>query len=378
MNGARVAALTLAIVLAGCGVTTPTRPSASAPSVGWQRINVATVPWPGGAEDVIAVDGGFLLAGISRQGAFVLSSPDGVQWQDRSPGIEGNGAGVGIVALADGDATTVAILDVRSEAGPQLALSQSRDGLEWRNVDAPLDGFRGVAAADVVWTGNEFIAVGGRSLGGEDPAIQTVVASSPDGVQWSVEAPPPLVLSSWRGPDAATVLDRRPVVLATAAVGRLATLLTRDASGAWSSTEMRDVRDKQVFAITATSDGLLFGGCTGDVGVRRAPVVWSDAGGDGRALVPVTLPGDDGCVVSLAGTEGDWLATGFDGDRAAVWSSPDGLEWTSAGPQEVFIGPVGAIARSAANIAGTWLAVGYDIRPLGSDARETIAVWRGP
>lgn len=370
--------MTVAFVLVGCGVTVPTRPSASAPSVGWQRINVATVPWPGRAEDVIAVDGGFLMASFGREGSILAFSADGVRWDDRSAAIEANGPGVAILALAASETATVALLDVRSEAGPQLALSQSRDGLEWRSVDAPLDGLKGVAAADVVWTGNEFIAVGGRSLGGEDPAIQTVVASSLDGVRWSVEAPPPLGLSSWRGPEAATVLDQRPVILASAAVGRLATLLTRDARGAWSSTEMRDVRDRQVFAITATSDGLLLGGCSGDVGAVRTPMVWSDAGGDGRALVPVTLPGDDGCVVSLAGTEGDWLATGFEGGRAAVWSSPDALDWKSASPDEVFIGPVGAIARSAVNIAGTWLVVGYDIRPLGSDARETIAVWRGP
>lgn len=379
VTGSRVAALTLAIVLGGCGVTTPTRPSASAPSVGWQRINVATVPWPGGAEDVIAVDGGFLMAGFSRQGAFVLSSPDGVQWQDRSLGIEGNGAGVGIVALAEGDATTLALVDIRTGAGARMALRRSVDATEWRSLDLEMDNDGPwVLAADIVWTGVEFVVVGGRPSGGDDPTVQAIIATSTDGIEWALDRPPALDLSLARGPEAAAVWRGAPVVLATAPVGRIATLLTRDARGAWSATEMRDVRDMQVFAITATSDGLLFGGCTGDVGVVRAPMVWSDAGGDGRALVPVTLPGDDGCVVSLAGTEGDWLATGFDGGRAAVWSSPNGFDWESARPDEVFIGPVGAIARSAANVAGTWLAVGYDMRPVGSGARDTIAVWRGP
>jgi len=128
----------------------------------------------------------------------------------------------------------------------------------------------------------------------------------------------------------------------------------------------------------ATTDGLLLGGCTGDHGALWRPTVWADEKGDGRDLSATLLPGDDGCVTSLTNGEGQWLATGYDGKRAAVWESGDGSTWKAAAPPGAFIGSVGAVAVSAARFDDTWVAVGVDQGPVTGRSPETVAVWRSP
>lgn len=339
------------------------------------RVDPGAEPWRGIVEAVIPVDDGLLLGGFSRVGAILASSPDGVRWEDRSGELADNHPGMAIVALAHGSTGTVALLDVSSDIGPRMAISRWADERSWRSSALPVDAMQGVIAAAVVWTGTEYVALGGRPRGGDEPIVQLIVATSATGADWSIDEPPALRLDMARGPDVATVIQGEPVVLATSPSGTNATLVRRDARGAWSAIDLRDIREDQVFAIVPAAEGTLLGGCRGGAGTVRQPMVWTDADDDGLLLAALPLPGADGCVVTLEAADGEWIATGQLQGRAAVWASIDGVAWNAALLPGAPEGAIGSVATDAATINGRWVVVGSDQRSPVNDPAETVAIW---
>jgi hypothetical protein len=333
---------------------------------------------PGRADDVIVVRDEFLVGGFARTGVILLSSHDGLAWEDRSNGIDGGGEGTALLALATAPVGSVILVQEGPSGSRTMGIRFSADARQWRAVNAERFGMiTGVQPADVVWTGREFFAVGGRPSGGDDPTVEVLVHHSADGVSWSVERSPEQRLGGPHLPIQATTWNGSLVLLATTPEGGEGTILVRgSAPGDWTVIEPPALAAASVRAVAATTAGLIFGGCTGDATVGRTPTIWLDVDGTGQSHRPVTLDGGSGCVSGIATGSDLILAMGRDGDHAVVWSSSDAISWDRQEPASAFAGRIGANALSAAQRGDTWVVVGQDLQEPTNDPPETVAIWR--
>jgi hypothetical protein len=329
---------------------------------------------PGRAEDVIAFNGRFLLGGFSRDGLIGMVSQDGYLWQDVT--LSDNADDQVISAFASGPDGVVVLMEQPTTAS--IGIGHSLDGVTWaRTNDDLLREIGGVRAVDVEWVEREFVALGSRPSGGDDPTVETLAARSRDGIDWEVARSPDLVLDLARAPVDLTVAAGRPVALATTATGSHATFLTGGRGAArWRVDQPQALQSSSAWAIVGTATGILVGGCTIASDETRAAAVWNAASPDGT-WQRADLAGENACVRAFARLDDETLlALGDDGDMAAVWSSHDGIRWERQEPIEVFAGRAGAVAIAAAGLGGRWLVVGTELGPVLGNNPEIVATWR--
>jgi hypothetical protein len=328
------------------------------------NVALSGVRWAGGQWIGLSRVGGDSLNGI-------YTSMDGVNWTKRLPdidpaGVAWNGTRYLAVGTAINSAPVMAtstdgvqwtvqptvnnlpMLDVASDGQQWVVTSwqglipahsvilTSRDGVSWRGIDLPpgLDlavairwtgtafiavGSSGYAAsadgttwavnpgADlraVTWTGSNFVAVGSTSGTGQGSA-----EISPDGEVWAAATSPP------NGPAAAAVWTGSQVV----AVGSAGGVFTSPDGDVWTRRTSL-AADSTDSASVAWSGSRLVAAVGGSVFTSVDGVSWTAA-----AHV-------DGTVLSLGWGAGQFVAVGRRlgsmGTCLAIWSSPDGVQWT--------------------------------------------------
>jgi hypothetical protein len=113
------------------------------------------------------------------------------------------------------------------------------------------------------------------------------------------------------------------------------TFVSEDGTATWQAAKPKAFHNATVKAIVDSPDGLLFGGCTDGVddasGEFRA-AMWLAPNGISGPITkhPVVDRGPNSCVMALSASASSYTAVGYIGDRAAVWTSNDGANWTRA------------------------------------------------
>jgi hypothetical protein len=333
----------------------------------------ATTPLPANValSDVRWVGGQWI--GLSRVGGESLNgiytSTDGVNWTKRVPDIDPTGVawngtqylavgtsfyGAPVMATStDGVQWTVQpsvnnlpMLDVASDGQQWVVTSwqgsipahsvilTSRDGVIWRGIDLPPG-----LAATVRWTGTAFIAVGSSGY-----------ATSADGTTWAVSPVADLRAVTW-------TWSNFVAVGSTWATGQGVAQISPDGDVWAAATSPPDGPVEAVVwtgsqVVAVGPGGGVFTSPDGDVWTRRASlavgssdpasVAWSGSrlvvavGGsvftsiDGVSWTAAAQV--DGTILSLGWGAGQFVAVGRRlgslGTCLAVWSSPDGVEWT--------------------------------------------------
>ncbi|CAD5371774.1 IPT/TIG domain-containing protein [Rubrivivax sp. A210] len=202
--------------------------------------------------------------------------------------------------------------------GFSRTLLTSTDGLSWTTATAPDSNY--FEAASVTWTGSQFVMVGDKVFGSSASAL---IATSPDGLTWTRR--------SWT-PDACC--DVNKLVAASAGGGKITV------AGAGAVASSSDGVTWSVDALPARTPADTFlrevRGLAGNSGTRVAVAVdtasngvilvdtgsgWSYANGvSGFSPAAVTWTGSQ--FVAVGGSSGNF------GADAVVMTSPDGLTWT--------------------------------------------------
>ncbi|HEX4583526.1 MAG TPA: hypothetical protein VH183_01770 [Burkholderiaceae bacterium] len=130
----------------------------------------------------------FYVVGV---GGSVTSSADGSTWT----GLTSSGP-VGARAIAVSPGRLVAVGGLNASGSAVAPIQASPDGVSWSVVSPPA--WTGVYFfTDVVWNGSLFVAVG---EGVNFAANSGVVATSPDGLTWTLQSNPPVLNSVlWSG-----------------------------------------------------------------------------------------------------------------------------------------------------------------------------------
>lgn len=228
------------------------------------------------------------------------------------------------VAVGPGGIVVAGAEEVWGDVRPRLWFST--DGDEWESVDGgaggPLDATGSEAVHAVAPVGDGFVAVGGRTLEGEEDGLAW---SSPDGRRWE-----PLDAPALGGP-------RRQDVLTVTAAGRgVVAGGTADADG-----------DGQGEPVTwASGDGRTWSGPTGPL-----PMTDSRSGASDLAVRSLSSAGGSSLVASGGA---DW--------RPRLWRSADGGRSWSELPNPVHgkLFQDGVTLRAAASRGDLTLAIGAE------------------
>ena len=229
--------------------------------------------------------------------------------------------------------------------------------------------------ADVHGDDGGWLAVGHAAEAGDRPV--TVVFSSPDGRDWSVEPLPPPAVDVHRA-EAVVGLGEDLLVVGVATSGRGEHLVTwRGRPGAWTVEEHDEAlgqhRTVRVIEAVAVGDGAVLAGSAQDSSGGWAPRIWVvDA--DGTVSAARGLDGQEGALVAVATDGRRLLAAGVEGPPAAYQpvvmygSTDDGRSWEVAEHRGLDRGEVLRLHQ----FAGTWWIAGL----VEGTAEGMSAVWR--
>ncbi len=269
------------------------------PDLTWSRVSNPALAGTGAQamNDVVAAAPGLVAVGWHDldgvQSGIVWTSPDGQAWtreQHGTPRLEGEGCpgsgwsavtarGPGAVVMGQGWARMGV-----GEACDSVVVSAMSDGVSWSQV---------VMRPEYWWASILDVTTGGPGL----IAVGTEVLTSPDGLVWT-QAPDGQGLAQGSG-------------------GQFMFEVTRGGPG-FVAVGIHEREDKPSRAAVWTSpDGLAWTRVAHDEEVLGGP------GNQGMAAVAVGGPG----LVAVGGDE-PHPERRMGGQRAAVWTSPDGLTWT--------------------------------------------------
>jgi hypothetical protein len=289
-------------------------------AVNWTRrvsgVVFGAAGWSGSQYVAVGVDSGrhFISA----------ASPDGVQWTVRPIGFTASTPPLATDTLATDGRTWV--LTIFSQ------LMTSTDGATWQSASVPA----ALGLNAVIWTGAEFIAVGGGGM-----------ATSADGTVWSTQPAVDLAAAVWAG-------DRFVAVGQVRSTGQGAAYSSADGV-AWTPASHPPDGPTAALAWTGSQlvavgpQGGVFTSATGDVWTRQvvpasvattnlSGVAWSGstlvAVGPGTALVSTdgaswtAVPVPEYALAGVAWGGGQFVAVG----GGYALTSPDGATWTAEQP----------------------------------------------
>jgi class 3 adenylate cyclase len=399
-QAAAAAALTLIVVAAGVlALTSELRRQGAAGSgpggeLTWVEVDPAAARLGGRGNQrinrLLSSEEGFIAVGrddsSGRPDAAVWTSQDGATWDRQASDALSRPGGQGMLGVSVGGPGFVAVGYRGDGASTDAAVWTSEDGREWKAVEgeADLQGAGNQVMNRVASTSFGLIAVGFEGLGGDRDAAawasedglawhraavleghadhgwqemrsvaaegQTLVAVGEDGVVGDYDA------AVWVSTDGSTWhrQARTPTVLGGPGEQLMTSLVASDdrfVAVGWSTVHS-DI-DAQVWT---SEDGRTWSRLSYDEEVF---------GGDGDQL-----------LWGLEAAGGDFIAVGRDesggGSDAAVWTSPDGLEWSRApSDEDVFGGDRAQEMRFVAAAEGRLVGAGWD----ASGRREDAAIW---
>ncbi len=331
--------------------------------------------------------------------AAIVSS---LSWS-RVPGDEavfGGEAGQAMTGVTTGGPGLVAIGTEASEDGLIAAVWTSADGVTWSRVthdDAVFGGGGNQSMTSVTAGGPGLVAIGTDGPVGD---LDAAVWTSPDGVTWSRVTHDEAVFGGEGDQSMTSVTAGGPGLVA---VGTDGPVKNSDVA-VWTSpdgvTWSRVTHDEAVFggggnqsmtSVTAGGPGLVAVGTDasnddGDPAVWTSPdgVNWSRvpdeavSGGEDRELM-----GADRQVMESVTAGGPGLvAVGFEGSfsnsDAAVWTSPDGVNWSRVPHDDAVFGGRFSQTMVSVTAGGPGLvAVGWD-GPFSEFRLRHAAVWTSP
>jgi hypothetical protein len=293
----------------------------------------APVAAPGGlAEDAgrlvlaVDVDRPGPVIGEAAPSVVIVSSADGTHWRRLTATDALTGARFDAVRLLDGSLVAVGS-SVTSQHGPAATIWTSSDGRRWRVVATYPGGAAAVRAATTVGVlGSELVAAGAAPIGAGSDA-------TPAALSWSKTS-----TRSWSG-DAP--LDGTPSLAAEQPLGSCSdgrTLVVvgdgtregvpRTANSTAASTPTSTSTSVVVAGSAAGPDGQGSDGTLADVWATVDGRTWT-AG----TVSPLSGSGGhetmQGCVALASGFLAWGGTPGGQGvDVPALWTSPDGVDWT--------------------------------------------------
>lgn len=360
----------------------PSSPASSSPSPieGW--IAAPEQPAVSGVQyqDVVWTGGRFVATGAALDGGSVfLDSPDGRTWHRQGAlALESSPS-----RLAVGPLGVVAVGDVAGRPASWV----SSDGLSWTVAPdafpASPAGKDTVGVTDVVATDAGWLAVGRIDPAcnvncGNEP-VRALVWTSSDGLRWT----PIGGQASFDGGGMAAVTRGGPGYVAAGSAGGHAAIWTSTDGDAWSR-----VPDGPMFGPDTDPS---FPVAVVGVAAREDVVVavgmdMSDGGGsvlawwsaDGQSWSEATVERSlHGQVFDVTATPEGFLATGPSGETSClggIWASSAGRAWqyVASDPLLAGFGPYASAASSSVEVAVGLTSVGYDENsPLGVPG----AVW---
>jgi serine/threonine protein kinase len=297
---------------------------------------------------VMPVGSGVLAFGfndeLGNRFAAVWTSPDGHRWS-RVPGESfGRSGDHRIENVADLGARLVAVGSERSGGAtdPAVWISADRGGT-WSRVDSVTSGLhqvgRQAAMLAVVAHAPGLVGVGfQKANGGVDAAIWT----STDATGWKWVTLPSFVEPGDQRMVGATTLGDQLVVVGTAASGASDTdaAVWMESGGRWSrvrSDSLGGPGDQKIEAVIAGGPGLIAVGSDTSSG-RTEAAVWTSPDGRNWSRAPASdigPAGEGNQGMSAVTRLGAWFVAGgwSDGSSGdadgAIWLSADGVHWTN-------------------------------------------------
>ena len=314
------------LLIAGCG-------GGSSPSPGAQRPDLTSIAWSGSQFVVV----GYLYeppaTGVSYGKGIILTSPDGNAWT---------------TSLSDGAKGLNCIIwnGSRFVVGSSNAILTSADGLVWTQSTT-----MGGSIYGVVWSGAQFVAVGGdyNETNNTDTGF---TLTSPDAFTWTARTsgtPYTFHDVAWSGSQYVAVAGGLSHVTA-------GTILTSPDGITWTS-RLSDPAYKLSGITWSGTQFVAVGGTATTPAILTSP--------DGITWTPRTS-GTLGSLYGVIWSGSQFVAVGGTGSSGVILTSPDGITWADrtagvaynllsaawSGSQFVAVGLNGEIVRSPDGI--TW------------------------
>lgn len=296
-------------------------------------------------------------------------------WQriDPFPDADEGSAAVSVTAGGPGF-VAVGITGISPTGQQNAAVWTSPDGLDWSSVEDMNGGLQTASMAGVTARDSLLVAVG-RSLVSVDQDIAAAWTSN-DGTTWdrvSLEGQ----IEHFEGTQMIGVTAGEAGFVAVGSAPRM------DASAAWTSTDglaWQRVPHGPVFetsfmwSVTTGGPGFVAVGWEGRPEIRAA--VWTSPDGVEWTLAEPLPGGEEFQARSVAeGEDGTLVAVGdsIGGGQSAIWTSQDGVTWTAVGDPAMF---EGTLVSSVVAFRGGFLAAGSVT--AGGGVGVDAAVWTSP
>ncbi len=227
------------------------------------------------------------------------------------------------------------------------------------------------------------IEVDGRLIGVGHHALQGAVWTSPDGASWTLAPDLPAESLGDLATTLTSIVEGPGGLVALGSSTQIDFITPRIwysvAGEQWISVYGLGAPDPAVVApfgsavaLAAGGPGFVALGLSSDDGFTARPQVWTSA--DGRDWTAVDSVGLTGSLNDVIGGAGMLVAVGGSGSAAISFVSTDGATWTAAPEQEAL---QGAEMTSVAFRNGAFVATGLLTGP-GDTFPSTAAIWHSP
>lgn len=302
----------------------------------WQLVFADNTDPNIGIADVAHTDDSFVAVGTDASGLRVWVSQNATDWRVvEADNIDLSGGLLVPHAIATRGSESVIFGEDQRGSTIALMVWLSTDSTSWAAIDSPAFHAPGnLAAADITWTGQRFVAVGSEPRP-EVVAPEAVVLVSQDGRSWNRIRDSDLVSDSGLAMHAVVASSGSVIAFGSESPSGTAVLESQDGGLTWSRTSPVALAASTVEAAADSSKGLILGGCettNPDQPGQTQAAVWIAPNGPSGQITVHQLDDSGGrsCVWSVDATPRGLLAGGFVDDRLVAWQSADGSNWERA------------------------------------------------